>query len=103
VSIFAWQDTSRYNKEINDRSDDMNFTAQDVEQMIQLQHDFYYTGATKSAAFRKQQLAKLKHAIQLHEEEIMQALYKDLRKSEFEAYATEVGFVLDSIGFMTKH
>lgn len=81
----------------------MNFTAQDVEQMIQLQHDFYYTGATKSAAFRIQQLAKLKHAIQLHEEEIMQALYKDLRKSEFEAYATEVGFVLDSIGFMTKH
>lgn len=81
----------------------MNFTAQDVERMIQVQHDYYYTGATKSAEFRKLQLSKLKQAIQLHEQEIIHALYKDLRKSEFEAYATEVGFVLDSIGFMTKH
>ncbi|MGE6487776.1 aldehyde dehydrogenase [Paenisporosarcina sp. NPDC076898] len=81
----------------------MNFTAQDVDHMIQAQHEFYFTGATKSAAFRKQQLSKLKQAIQLHEQEIVQALYKDLHKSEFEAYATEVGFVLDSIGYMTKH
>lgn len=81
----------------------MNFTAQDIEQMIQAQHDFYYTGATKSVEFRKQQLSKLKHAIQLHEREIVQALYQDLHKSEFEAYATEVGFVLDSIGYMSKH
>ena len=81
----------------------MNFTAQDVDHMIQAQHEFYFTGATKSAAFRKQQLSKLKQAIQLHKQEIVQALYKDLHKSEFEAYATEVGFVLDSIGYMLKH
>lgn len=81
----------------------MNFTVQDVDHMIQSQHDFYYTGATKSAAFRKQQLTKLKQAIQLHEQEIVRALYDDLHKSEFEAYATEVGFVLDSIGYMVKH
>lgn len=81
----------------------MNFTAQDVEQMIASQHEFYYTGATKSVEFRKEQLSRLKKAIQHHEKEIVQALYKDLRKSEFEAYATEVGFVLDSIGYMMKH
>jgi aldehyde dehydrogenase (NAD+) len=82
---------------------EMNFTAQDVEQMINVQHDFYYKGMTKSAEFRKAQLVKLKQAVQHHEAEIIEALYKDLRKSEFEAYATEVGFVLDSIGFMLKH
>ncbi len=81
----------------------MNFTAQDVEHMIAAQHEFYYTGATKSVEFRKEQLSSLKKAIQLHEKEIVLALYKDLRKSEFEAYATEVGFVLDSIGYMMKH
>ena len=81
----------------------MNFTAQDVDQMIELQHDFFYTGATKSGEFRKQQLRNLKQSIQIHEKEIIQALYNDLRKSEFEAYATEVGFVLDSIGNMMKH
>jgi len=81
----------------------MNFTAQDVDHMIAAQHEFYYTGATKSVEFRKEQLSRLKKAIQHHEKEIVQALYKDLRKSEFEAYATEVGFVLDSIGYMMKH
>ena len=81
----------------------MNFTAQDVQQMINLQHDFYYKGITKSVEFRKAQLMKLKLAVQHHEAEIIEALYKDLRKSEFEAYATEVGFVLDSIGFMLKN
>lgn len=81
----------------------MNFTAQDVEHMIAAQHEFYYTGATKSVEFRKEQLSRLKKAIQHHEKEIIQALYMDLRKSEFEAYATEVGFVLDSIGYMMKH
>ena len=81
----------------------LNFTAQDVEQMIEAQHEFFYTGATKSVDFRKEQLNRLKRVIQHHEAEIVQALYKDLRKSEFEAYATEVGFVLDSIGFMIKH
>ncbi|MFX3674310.1 MAG: aldehyde dehydrogenase [Paenisporosarcina sp.] len=81
----------------------MNFTAQNVEQMIETQHEFFYTGATKSVEFRKEQLARLKKAIQHHEKEIIQALYMDLRKSEFEAYATEVGFVLDSISFMMKH
>jgi aldehyde dehydrogenase (NAD+) len=81
----------------------MNFTAQDVDHMISQQHDYFYTGVTKSSDFRKQQLLNLKHAIQKHENEILQALYDDLRKSEFEAYATEVGFVLDSIGYMLKH
>lgn len=81
----------------------MKFTAQDVEHMIADQHEFYYTGATKSVEFRKEQLSRLKKAVQHHEKEIVQALYKDLRKSEFEAYATEVGFVLDSIGYMMKH
>lgn len=81
----------------------MNFTAQDVDHMIEVQHDFYYTGATKTVEFRKEQLLRLKKVIQHHEKEIVQALYMDLRKSEFEAYATEVGFVLDSIGFMLKH
>lgn len=88
---------------IDDGSENMNFTAQDVEQMIIQQHDFFYSGATRSGEFRKQQLRNLKQAIQQHEQEIIQALYNDLHKSEFEAYATEIGFVLDSINFMIKN
>lgn len=81
----------------------MNFTANDVEDMIHEQHGYYYTGATKSAEFRQTQLLRLKSTIQKHEDDIIEALQLDLGKSEFEAYATEVGFVLDSIGYMAKH
>lgn len=81
----------------------MNFTAHDVEQMIESQRAFYYTGATKPAEFRKAQLAQLKQSIKKYEPEVLEALRKDLGKSEFEAYSTEVGFVLDSITNMTKN
>ena len=81
----------------------MNFTAQEVDRMIDDQHNYFYTGATRTAGFRKEQLQILKKAIQQHEKEILEALHLDLRKSEFEAYATEIGFILDSIRFMTKH
>ncbi|MFC4712625.1 aldehyde dehydrogenase [Planococcus dechangensis] len=81
----------------------MNFTANDVEEMIHEQHGYYYTGATKSVEFRQTQLVRLKSTIQKHEDDIIEALQLDLGKSEFEAYATEVGFVLDSIGYMAKH
>lgn len=81
----------------------MNFTANDVEQMIEEQRDYYYTGATKSTDFRVEQLHRLKSVIQSHETDVIEALKKDLGKSEFEAYATEVGFVLDSIGSMAKN
>ena len=81
----------------------MNFTANDVEPMIEEQRDYYYTGATKSTDFRIEQLHRLKSVIQSHETDVIEALKKDLGKSEFEAYATEVGFVLDSIGSMAKN
>ncbi|ETT85646.1 aldehyde dehydrogenase [Viridibacillus sp. FSL R5-0477] len=80
-----------------------NFNTQDVETMISAQRKFFFSGATKSLAFRKEQLKKLKVAIVSHEKEILQALHKDLRKSEFEAYSTEVGIVLDSISYMQKY
>ncbi|MDW0109403.1 aldehyde dehydrogenase [Sporosarcina aquimarina] len=81
----------------------MNFTPADVEKMIERQHDFYFSGATRPVEFRKEMLNRLKEAIQTHEEEIEAALYKDLRKNAFEAYVTEIGFVLSSIGHVLKH
>lgn len=81
----------------------MNFTAQDVENMITQQRQFYFSRATKDVRFRKEQLLKLKQTILKYEKEVLNALYLDLRKSEFEAYATELGIVLDSISYMVKH
>lgn len=78
------------------------FTTQ-VVQLLERQRHYYYHGETRDIVFRKQQLQRLKHTIQKYEKEILQALYDDLHKSAFEAYATEVGLVLDSISYMIDH
>ncbi len=54
-------------------------------------------------AARISNLKKLRKAILDYEEGIYQALYKDLHKSRFEAYATEIGFVLEELNFHIKH
>ncbi|MER2190928.1 MAG: aldehyde dehydrogenase [Solibacillus sp.] len=81
----------------------MNFTQQDVEQMIALQRDFYFTRTTKDLKFRKQQLLNLKDSIKKYEQDVLDALYLDLRKSEFEAYSNEIGIVYDSIAQFVKN
>ncbi|KGR83892.1 aldehyde dehydrogenase [Lysinibacillus odysseyi] len=81
----------------------MNFTQTDVENMIEEQRTYYFTRATKDVEFRKAQLVKLKETIKKYEKDVIQALKLDLNKSEFEAYATEIGIVYDSITYMLDH
>ncbi|MCG7342680.1 aldehyde dehydrogenase [Sporosarcina sp. ACRSL] len=71
--------------------------------MIKIQRDFFDSGVTKTVEFRLEMLESLRKAILSKEEEIHKALQKDLGKSPFESYVTEVGFVLSSITFMMKH
>ncbi len=67
-----------------------------IEQLNALRQHFA-SGATRSYAFRKQQLLALKKAIIAHEEEIYAALYADLKKSPEECWVTENGFVLSEL------
>lgn len=80
----------------------MTLTEQEVHAMIAEQKDFYFTGETRDVVFRKEMLLKLREAIIESEQDILDALYKDLGKSSFEAYTTEVGFVLSSIKDFVK-
>lgn len=80
----------------------MNFTEEEVHEMIAEQKHFYFTGKTRSVEFRKKMLLTLHEAIVEREEIILKALHKDLGKSSFESYTTEVGFVLSSISYMVK-
>ena len=71
--------------------------------MIQDMQHYFFSGATKSYAFRKEQLQHLRTAIEKNENSILQALYKDLHKSPEEAYSTEIGFVYSEISHTLKH
>ncbi len=75
---------------------------QNIEQILQSQKEYFFTGETKSESFRLNQLEKLKAAIQRYESEIMDALKADLNKSEFESYSTEIGMLYKEIGFTMK-
>ncbi|MFY3790475.1 aldehyde dehydrogenase [Ureibacillus sp. MALMAid1270] len=80
----------------------MKFTTEDVEKLISIQRDYFYSGMTRSTDFRKRQLEKLAKSIKKYEKDVIKALNLDLGKSEFESYTNEVGMVLSSIRYMLK-
>ncbi len=61
-------------------------TNHSLEQVVEIQREYFKTGKTKSYEFRLAQLKKLKQAIVDRTEEFVQALHKDLGRPEFEAY-----------------
>lgn len=84
----------------------MEFTElspKDADRIIEEHHIFYESQQTRSMDFRINQLKKLKEGIKKYETRIYEAFYVDLRKSEFEVYTTEIGFVLGSISNAIKH
>ena len=68
-----------------------------MKNLLLLQRNYFLTDETKSYQFRRNQLIKLKQLIIKYETDILDALKKDLNKSSFEAYSTEVGFCLLSL------
>ncbi len=54
---------------------------------------FFESGKTRSYAFRREQLIKLKNAVRKFEEPLHEALYAVLKKSPEECWVTETGFL----------
>ena len=75
----------------------------EIAKTVQMQKEFFLSHKTKEKSFRIENLKKLKKAIKSYEKEIIKALNDDLKKSEFEAYTTEIGIVLEEINFHLKH
>jgi len=64
---------------------------------------YFAGGATRSYEFRKKQLRTIQQAVKQYEKDIADALYKDLKKSPEEAYASETGLLLAEIRVALKH
>jgi aldehyde dehydrogenase (NAD+) len=75
----------------------------DIQMILEKQRNYFNTGATRDLEFRMEKLSILKKSIQKNEKQISEALWSDLHKSEFEAYATEIGIILEEISFVMKH
>ncbi|SDN32132.1 aldehyde dehydrogenase [Bacillus sp. OK048] len=72
-------------------------------ELLKVQRDFFQSGKTKELSYRIEALLSLGNMIRTHEAELMAALKKDLNKSNFDTYITEIGIVLEEIRFTLKH
>lgn len=75
----------------------------EVQLCITEMRTFFRNGSTQSVAWRKIQLKRLKDGIKEHEKQILDALFEDLGKTDFEGYATELGLVYAEIDKHLKH
>jgi aldehyde dehydrogenase (NAD+) len=74
-----------------------------IKNIIHKQKEFFQKGSQLDINFRRETLIKLKKLIKDNEQEILNALKKDLHKSEFESYLSEVAMVYEEINLHIKN
>jgi len=71
--------------------------------ILENQKKFFESGKSRDINFIKRKLQQLKTSILKNEELIYSALYKDLKKSKFEAYISEIGILISEIDLVIKN
>ncbi|MDL4840003.1 aldehyde dehydrogenase [Aquibacillus rhizosphaerae] len=71
--------------------------------LIERQKANVLANKTKPVSDRIKLLKQLKSVLKKEEEKLITALFRDLNKSEFDAYTTEIGIVYTEIDFFIKH
>jgi len=74
-----------------------------LDEILNEQKNYFQDGKTLDVEFRIEKLRILKSAIINYKEKIVDALYKDLRKNEFETYTTEIIPVLEDLNLAIKN
>lgn len=75
----------------------------ELKEILKGQRDYFNTGSTRDLACRRKALLRLWDSLQRHEKELLAALWEDLGKSEYEAYATEIAMVYSELRYMLRH
>lgn len=68
-----------------------------IKDIFKSQKEYFLTDTTRDLDFRIRNLKALREEIINNEREIQEALFKDLHKSEEEAYLTEIGIIVSEI------
>jgi aldehyde dehydrogenase (NAD+) len=74
-----------------------------IIQIHKAQKDYFDSNATLSIKLRKNSLILLKKEILEAEEDILEALQKDLRKPIFEAYTAEIAIVISELDYFIRY
>jgi aldehyde dehydrogenase (NAD+) len=76
---------------------------EDIRLIIDSQKQFFATGKTFDTDFRLETLKKLRLLINQHEQDIVNAIWKDFHKPEFEVIATESRFVIKELNHTIRN
>lgn len=74
-----------------------------IDEILESQRRYFRSGATLSVSFRIEMLKRLRNAVEKYENEIGEALRKDLGKSDYEGFMCETGLVKSEISYMIRH
>ena len=76
---------------------------ENISEKLKVMRLYFDSGVTKSYLFRKEKLQLLKNVLLKYENEIYEALDKDLKKNKEEVWVTETGMVLAELNTAIKH
>jgi aldehyde dehydrogenase (NAD+) len=85
------------------RSTESELLSKRIEDTVKSQYAFFESKRTLPYRFRVENLKKLKTVVQSYEQQITEALKKDLGKHAFEAYATEISIIYTEINHAIHH
>lgn len=74
-----------------------------LDELLQKQKDYFRTGETGEIEFRISKLKRLKKAIKIYEQKVLDALRSDLGKPEQESFFSEVGVIYGSLDLFIKN
>ena len=92
------QDATRINNEPVENPKKLDFAP-----LVESQRRFFRSGATRSYNFRQKQLESLEELVSANESRIHDALALDLGKPQFEAFASETGFIRSEVRYALNH
>ena len=81
---------------------DMNWTNEDIKKIVDRQLAYFRSGGTLDVDWRIRQLKKLKTLMSVYEKDFVDALTKDLGRSEAEAYFCDIGTVIAETNEMIR-
>jgi aldehyde dehydrogenase (NAD+) len=74
-----------------------------IGELVERQREFFGSGVTKNVSWRIQKLRALKRCLFREKELVYDALKADLNKSYFEAFATELSFVIQELDHAVRN
>ena len=75
----------------------------DYSALVAAQREFFLTGATRPASWRKAQLQAVKAMFTENRNELYDALWRDLRRNAFDAEMIDVGLSAKNADYVSEH